>query len=67
MARPAEAAARVFSTLKRDSPASVIGTSPSSISGSGSDCAVSTATQPSMTVVARPPAPSTSRIAGLSG
>ena len=35
-ASAAEAAARVFSTLKRDSPASVIGTSTSSTSGSGS-------------------------------
>ena len=57
----------MFSTLKRDSPASVIGTSTSSTSGSASELGVSTETQPSITVVARPPWPSTSRIAGESG
>ena len=66
-ARAADAAASVFSTLKRDSPASVIGTSTSSTSGSGSASGRSTETQPSMTVVARPPAASTSRTAGESG
>ncbi len=68
IASAAEAAASVFSTLNRDSPASVIGTSTSSTSGSGSAFGASTATQPSITVVARPPPlPSTSRIAGESG
>ena len=57
----------MFSTLNRDSPASVIGTSTSSTSGSASSPGASTDTQPSITVVARPPAPSTSRIAGESG
>ncbi len=66
-ASAAEAAARVFSTLNRDSPARVIGTSTSSTSGSASPSGVSTATQPSITVVARPPAESVSRIAGESG
>ncbi len=63
-ASAADAAASVFSTLKRESPASVIGTSVSSTSGSGSRCGRSTDTQPSMTVVARPPASRVSRIAG---
>ena len=67
IARAADAAANVFSTLKRDNPASVIGTSTSSTSGSASELGVSTETQPSITVVARPPWPSTSRIAGESG
>ena len=66
-ARAADAAARVFSTLKRDSPASVIGTSTSSTSGSASAPALRMETQPSMTVVARPPASRTSRIAGEDG
>ena len=66
-ASAAEAAARVFSTLKRDSPASVIGTSTSSTSGSASRSGRSTDTQPSITVVARPPSLRVSRIAGESG
>ena len=66
-ASAADAAARVFSTLNRDSPASVIGTSTSSTSGSASAPGLSTATQPSITVVARPPASITSRIAGEEG
>ena len=53
--------------LKRDSPASVIGTSTSSTSGSGSAPGASTVIQPSITVVARPPSVSTSRTAGESG
>ena len=67
MARAADAAARVFSTLKRESPARVIGTSTSSTSGSASLVAVTTHTHPSMTVVARPPSLRVSRIAGESG
>ena len=67
IAKAAEAAARVFSTLKRESPARVIGTSISSTSGSGSASGVSTEIQPSITVVARPPLESVSRIAGESG
>ena len=67
IASAAEAAASVFSTLKRESPARVIGTSTSSTSGSGSRPGASTETQPSITVVARPPSLSVSRIAGESG
>ena len=63
----AEAAPSAFSTLNRDSPASVIGMSTTSTSGSGSASGVSTESQPSMTVVARPPAFSVSRMAGDSG
>ena len=66
-ARAAEAAASVFSTLNRDRPASVIGTSTSSTRGSGSAPGRSTETQPSMTVVARPRSSSVSRIAGEFG
>ena len=66
-ASAAEVAASEFSTLKRDSPASVMGTSTSSTSGSGSAPGRSTVTHPSITVVARPPLPSTSRMAGESG
>ena len=65
--RAADAAPRAFSTLKRDSPASVIGMSTTSTSGSGSLSASITHSQPSMTVVARPPSLSTSRRAGESG
>ena len=60
-ASAAEAAARAFSTLNRLSPASVIGTSTTRTSGSGSPSGASTQIQPSITVVARPPSLSTSR------
>ncbi len=67
MPSAALAAASAFSTLKWLSPDNVIGTSTSRTSGSGSEPGVSTQTQPSITVVARPPAPSTSRNDGESG
>ncbi len=67
IASAAEAAASVFSTLKRDRPARVMGTSTSSTSGIASECGVITHTQPSMTVVTRPPALRMSRTAGESG
>ena len=67
MARAAEAAARAFSTLNRDSPASVIGMSTTSTSGSASLSECSTDSHPSITVVARPPSDNVSRIAGESG
>ncbi len=66
-ARAAEAAARAFSTLNRDSPHSVIGTSTSSTSGSGSAPGSITQIQSSITVVTRPPRSSASRTAGPSG
>ena len=65
-ASAAEAAASAFSTLNRDRPLSVIGTSTSSTSGS-LRLPSSTTIQPSMTVVARPPCESTSRRPGEVG
>ena len=66
-ARVAEVTASAFSTLTRLSPARVIGTSATAITGRASRPAASTATQPSSTVVTRPPESSTDRADGESG
>ena len=66
-ASAADVAARAFSTLTRLNPASVIGTSVTSTTGSGSLPGRSTAIQPSSTVVTRPPASITARPFGESG
>ncbi len=63
----AEVTASTFSTLTRLSPARVIGTSTTWMTGSGSRPPCSTQTQPSSTVVIRPPASSTVRPDGESG
>jgi len=60
----AEVAASTFSTLKCESPDSVIGASANAISGSGVAPFDTTVTIPSSTVVARPPASIASRIPG---
>lgn len=67
IASAAEVTAKVFSTFTRLSPANVIGTSITGTTGSGSAPGCSTATQPSITVVTRPPASMTVRPAGEFG
>ena len=66
-ASAAEVTASVFSTFTRLSPARVIGTSTTCTTGSGSVPDRSTHTQPSSTVVTRPPPSSTIRPDGESG
>ncbi len=66
-ANVADVTARAFSTLTLLTPAKVIGTSTTSMTGSGSEPAVRTLTVPPSTVVTRPPPERTLRPDGDSG